>query len=194
MLHFAYFLEEFRGIPPREPPISGTRVTTNWAGERPTRHCQVGICIAVSCRFSLCAVELPASCAGAAVRAPASQVRGPRSESEVRDRGVSARSQPPEVCVTREAANQFIQHNTIIYLSYVTHELVTFTTSYRTLNISSRNSGRNIWHFTPRPYVVCASSRVSACDRHLSYFICSEEQRGPPNGRARKFGLAGDPA
>ena len=27
----------------------------------------------VSCRFSLCAVELPASCAGAAVRAPASQ-------------------------------------------------------------------------------------------------------------------------
>ena len=44
MLHFAYFLEEFRGIPPREPPISGTRVTTNWAGERPTRHCQVRIC------------------------------------------------------------------------------------------------------------------------------------------------------
>ena len=75
MLHFAYFLVEFRGIPPREPPISGTRVTTNWAGERPTRHhvpLQVGICIAVSCRFSLCAVELPASCAGAAVRAPAS--------------------------------------------------------------------------------------------------------------------------
>ena len=35
---------EFRGIPPREPPISGTRVTTNWAGERPTRHCQVRIC------------------------------------------------------------------------------------------------------------------------------------------------------
>ena len=44
MLHFAYFLEEFRGIPPREPPISGTRVTTYWAGERPTRHCQVRIC------------------------------------------------------------------------------------------------------------------------------------------------------
>ena len=44
MLHFAYFLVEFRGIPPREPPISGTRVTTNWAGERPTRHCQVRIC------------------------------------------------------------------------------------------------------------------------------------------------------
>ena len=28
----------------------------------------------VSCRFSLCAVELPASCAGAAVRAPASHI------------------------------------------------------------------------------------------------------------------------
>ena len=34
----------------------------------------------VSCRFSLCAVELPASCAGAAVRAPASQ----RAERVVR--------------------------------------------------------------------------------------------------------------
>ena len=79
MLHFAYFLEEFRGIPPREPPISGTRVSINWAGERPTRHCQVGICIAVSCRFSLCAIELPASCAGAAVRAPASQPGVPRN-------------------------------------------------------------------------------------------------------------------
>ena len=42
-------------------------------------HCQAGICIAVSCRFSLCAVELPASCAGAAVRAPASH--GPTSPS-----------------------------------------------------------------------------------------------------------------
>ena len=38
MLHFACFLVEFRVIPPREPPISGTRVTANWAGERPTRH------------------------------------------------------------------------------------------------------------------------------------------------------------
>ena len=72
MLHFAYFLEEFRGIPPREPPISGTRVTTNWAGERPTSSLSSADMHTVSCRFSLCAVELPASCAGAAVRAPAS--------------------------------------------------------------------------------------------------------------------------
>ena len=33
----------------------------------------------VSCRFSLCSVELPASCAGAAVRAPASQFFSARS-------------------------------------------------------------------------------------------------------------------
>ena len=35
MLHFAYFLEEFRGIPPREPPISGTRVTHIWREKGP---------------------------------------------------------------------------------------------------------------------------------------------------------------
>ena len=38
----------------------------------------------VSCRFSLCAVELPASCAGAAVRAPASH--GPTSPSSASPR------------------------------------------------------------------------------------------------------------
>ena len=42
----------------------------------------------VSCRFSLCAVELPASCAGAAVRAPASQAR----EGDTRGRRVGHRS------------------------------------------------------------------------------------------------------
>ena len=51
-------------------------------------------------------------------RCPRPEVRGPRSE--VRDRGVSARSQP-EVCVTREVAKQFIQHNTVIHSSYMTH-------------------------------------------------------------------------
>ena len=93
---------------------------------------------------------------------------------------MSAQSQPPEVCVTREAAKQFIQHNTVIYSSCVTHKLVTFATSYHTPNISSRNSGRNFWHFTSRPYVVCASSRVSACDRHLSYLyvLKNSEARG----------------
>ena len=45
-----------------------------------------------------------------------------------------------------------------------------------------------------RMYVVCAPSRVSACDRHLSYFICSEEQRGTRNSWACKFGLADGPA
>ena len=58
MLHFADFLVEFRGIPPREPPISGTRVTTNWAGERPTRHHVPLPCGDIHCRFlpflSLC--------------------------------------------------------------------------------------------------------------------------------------------
>jgi len=44
MLHFAYFLEEFRGIPPREPPISRSSSHTYMAGERPTRHCQGRIC------------------------------------------------------------------------------------------------------------------------------------------------------
>ena len=44
MLHFAYFLVEFRGIPPREPPISRSSSHTYMAGERPTRHCQGRIC------------------------------------------------------------------------------------------------------------------------------------------------------
>ena len=118
------------------------------------------------------------------------RARGPRSE--VRDRGVSAWSQP-EVCATREAGKQFIQHNTVIYLSCVTHKLVTFATSYHTPNISSRNSRKNIWYFMSRPYVV-SLSRVPACDRHLSYFICSEEQRGTRNSWACKFGLADGPA
>ena len=72
MLHFAYFVAEFRGIPPREPPVShSTELKSQQIGREKGQHviifhCQVGICIAVSCRFSLCAVELPASCAGAA--------------------------------------------------------------------------------------------------------------------------------
>ena len=52
----------------------------------------------------------------------------PRRESprsEVRDRGVSARSQP-EVCVTHEVAKQFVQHNTVIYSSCVTHNFKCF--------------------------------------------------------------------
>ena len=51
-------------------------------------HCQVGIYIVVSCRFSICAVELPASCAGAAVRAPAShndEIRDTRGGATRRD-------------------------------------------------------------------------------------------------------------
>ena len=66
-----------------------------------------------------------ASARGARARGPRPEARGPMPEvrgprSEVRDRGVSARSQP-EVCVTREVAKQFIQHNTVIHSSYMMH-------------------------------------------------------------------------
>ena len=62
-----------------------------WSERKSGFGLALGICIAVSCRFSLCAVELPASCAGAAVRAPASQplkatrIPDPKSRSELAD-------------------------------------------------------------------------------------------------------------
>ena len=72
---------EFRGIPPREPPVlplNGTQVTTN--GRQKGQHviifhCQVEICIAVSCRFTLVLLSfLPPvralCCAGACLTRP----------------------------------------------------------------------------------------------------------------------------
>ena len=99
---------------------------------------------------------------------PKPEVRGLRSEEVQgprprRERPVTARG----LCHTRsgQPAKHFIQHNTVIYSSCVTHELVAFATSYQTYhtpNISSRNAERNVQYFTSRPYVVCcASSRVS---------------------------------